>query len=415
MSQPPSHEPPHGARQPRQVQQPLAGPPQTPSPGEPARGYPQQYPGAPAPASSGPITGKTGILATAVAVVMLVGTGAWYVVSDSGGDPKQPVAGLSDDTGGGRQTGDGLNTGRKPGEAKVAWLQKNEADLTRAGDEISGPWFVGDTVITALYRSVSGYAVADGKEKWSVDLPADICATPNSTTSDGKIVIGVKSSNSDRADCSVLQMVDLNTGKAGWKTTIKKDGIGDMLSDVGLAISGNTVTAGRTSNFNAYQVSDGKELFGTPKGSCKTFALAGGPKLIAAANCGTDDVKNPQHQVLELDRVSGKAKMTYQPPRGWEVEKVYSVDPLVVRLGLGDKSKKQHAIASISESGKLLFSQMIPPKDEILVASCGNTFDVFDTRLEGCSGVVADANTFYMATKSKGEYGSAPHKQGHCF
>ncbi|MGA5001009.1 PQQ-binding-like beta-propeller repeat protein [Streptomyces arboris] len=262
-------------------------------------------------------------------------------------------------------------------------------------------------MITALHRSVSGYAVADGRTKWSVDLPADICATPNSTTSDGKIVIGVKSRTSDRADCSVLQMVDLNTGKAGWKTTIKKSGTGDMLSDIGLTISGNTVIAGRTSNFNAYQVSDGKELFGTPAESCKIFAFAGGPKLIAAANCSTDDVKNPQHQVLELDRVSGKAKMTYQPPRGWKVEKVYSVDPLIVRLGLGDMSKKQHAIAAISKSGKLL-SQMIPSKDDVLVASCGNTFALFDTRLEGCSGVVADANTFYMATKPKGEYGSAP-------
>ncbi|MGA5474409.1 hypothetical protein ACPCUK_37375, partial [Streptomyces arboris] len=228
-----------------------------------------------------------------------------------------------------------------------------------------------------------------------------------STTSDGKIVIGVKSRTSDRADCSVLQMVDLNTGKAGWKTTIKKNGTGDMLSDIGLTISGNTVIAGPTSNFNAYQVSDGKELFGTPAESCKIFAFAGGPKLIAAANCSTDDVKNPQHQVLELDRVSGKAKMTYQPPRGWKVEKVYSVDPLIVRLGLGDMSKKQHAIAAISKSGKLL-SQMIPSTDDVLVASCGNTFALFDTRLEGCSGVVADANTFYMATKPKGEYGSAP-------
>ncbi|MGA5474335.1 hypothetical protein ACPCUK_36965, partial [Streptomyces arboris] len=124
MSQPPSQEPqqegfkapqdpPHGTLQPPQVHQSPAGPPQTPPPGEPAYGYPQQqYPGAPAPAGSGPIKGKTGILATAVAVVLLVGTGAWYVVSDSGDAPKKPVAGPSDDTGG-RQAGDDLNTGRK--------------------------------------------------------------------------------------------------------------------------------------------------------------------------------------------------------------------------------------------------------------------------------------------------------------
>ncbi|MBT2426719.1 PQQ-binding-like beta-propeller repeat protein [Streptomyces sp. ISL-112] len=409
---------PYG-QQPGPYGQPAPGPYGQPT--QPGYGYPQQqYPGVPAPGGSGgsggPFKGKTGVLAAAaVAVVLLVGAGAWYVVSDSGDDPKKPVAGPSEDakgseapsaspsvdegdgTGGGRETDDDLNAGRKPGEAKVAWLQKNEVDLPRNGGEIRGPWFVGDTVVTALYRGISGYSVADGKKKWTVALPADICATPNTTSPDGKIVIGIQNGTTDRSTCSVMQMIDLNTGKAGWKSEVKKSGAFDLISDIGLAISGNTVTAGRTSYSSAYRVSDGKQLFGTPTGNCRTFAFAGGPKLIAAANCRNDDVDNPQHQLQELDPVTGKAKWTYQPPRGWEIKKTYSVSPLVVSLE--NKKKKQWSVAAFTDNGKLR-SQMSPAKGDLVTANCGGLLSIFGQQLEGCSGVAADASTLYMATKT---------------
>ncbi|MBT2379667.1 hypothetical protein AMK21_18310 [Streptomyces sp. CB00316] len=410
---------PYGQPGPGGYGQPAPGPYGQPT--QPGYGYPQQqYPGVPAPGGSGgsggPFKGKTGVLAAAaVAVVLLVGAGAWYVVSDSGDDPKKPVAGPSEDakgseapsaspsvdegdgTGGGRETDDDLNAGRKPGEAKVAWLQKNEVDLPRNGGEIRGPWFVGDTVVTALYRGISGYSVADGKKKWTVALPADICATPNTTSPDGKIVIGIQNGTTDRSTCSVMQMIDLNTGKAGWKSEVKKSGAFDLISDIGLAISGNTVTAGRTSYSSAYRVSDGKQLFGTPTGNCRTFAFAGGPKLIAAANCRNDDVDNPQHQLQELDPVTGKAKWTYQPPRGWEIKKTYSVSPLVVSLE--NKKKKQWSVAAFTDNGKLR-SQMSPAKGDLVTANCGGLLSIFGQQLEGCSGVAADASTLYMATKT---------------
>lgn len=413
---------PYGQQPPGPYGQPAPGPYGQPT--QPGYGYPQQqYPGAPAPGGpggpgrpgGGPFKGRTGILAAAaVAVVLLVGAGAWYVVSDSGDDPKKPVAGPSNDpkapeepsespsvdegdgTGGGREGNDDLNAGRKAGEAKVAWLQKNDVDLPRNGAEIRGPWFVGDTIVRAMYRGISGYSVADGKKKWTVALPADICATPNTVSPDGKIVIGVENGTTDRSTCSVMQMVDLNTGKAGWKSEVKKSGAFDLISDISLAISGDTVTAGRTSYSSAYRVSDGKELFGTPTGNCKTFAFAGGPKLIAAANCRNGDADNPQHQLQELDPVTGKAKWTYQPPRGWEIKKTYSVSPLVVSLE--NKKKKQWSVAAFTDNGKLR-SQLSPAKGDLVVADCGGTFAIFGQKLEGCTGVAADANTFYMATK----------------
>ncbi|MGC5410464.1 PQQ-binding-like beta-propeller repeat protein, partial [Streptomyces sp. DT225] len=100
----------------------------------------------------------------------------------------------------------------------------------------------------------------------------------------------------DKADCSALQQIDLDTGKAGWKKEVKKSGLFDMMSDLSMAISGDTVTAGRTGTSNAYRVSDGKEVFGKRGGNCEPFAFAGGPKLIAAVNCRTDDIENPQQE-----------------------------------------------------------------------------------------------------------------------
>ncbi|MFI7289663.1 PQQ-binding-like beta-propeller repeat protein [Streptomyces anulatus] len=407
---------PYGQQAPGPYGQQAPGPyGQQPQPGY---GYPtQQHPGAPAPGGPGSGAGgflknKTGIVvAAALAVVLVAGAGTWFLVSDGGDDPKKPVAGTSDDpkppsesptvdegdgNGDGREGNDDLNAGRKPGEAKVAWLQKNDVDLPRNGASVEGPWFTGDLVVKAMYRGVSGYSVVDGKQKWTLELPADVCATPNAATADGKLVIGVKDGTTDRAKCSVLQMIDLNTGKAGWKKTIKKNGTWDFLSDIGLAISGDTVTVGRTGNANAYRVSDGKELFGNPEGNCKPFAFAGGAKLVAAASCRTDDVKNPQHQVQELDPVTGKAKWTYQPKRGWEVSKVYSVSPLVVRFD--NEAKKQYAIAALTESGKLR-SQLAPAPSDKLTVDCGGSFAIFGEKLEGCSGVAADANTFYIATE----------------
>ncbi|MFC5912380.1 PQQ-binding-like beta-propeller repeat protein [Streptomyces pulveraceus] len=381
-------------------------------PAQPGYGYPQQqYPGAPAPVGpggGGPSKRKPAIIIGAAAAALLVIGGGIYVATSGGGDEK-PVAkesgdakpstspsvneGNGDGDGEGRGTGDDLNAGRKAGEAKVLWLQKNDIDLPRNGADVYGPWVSGDTVVKAMYRSVSGYSVADGKQKWTLKLPADLCAAPSQPTTDGKIVIGVKNGTTDKADCADLQMVDLTTGKAGWKKPIKQNGTWDFLSDISLAISGDTVTVGRTGNSNAYRVSDGKELFGKPSGNCQPFAFAGGPKLIAASSCRTSDTDNPQHQLQELDPVSGKPRWTYQPKRGWEIDRVYSVNPLVVSL----KKDKEWSILALKQNGTLR-SGIVSDKGDKFAPDCGSAFAIFGKSLEGCTGVAADANTFYMAT-----------------
>ncbi|MFF9349517.1 PQQ-binding-like beta-propeller repeat protein [Streptomyces sp. NPDC014734] len=383
-------------------------------PAQPGYGYPQQYPGAPLPDGPGGGGGAKRkpavIIGAAAAALLVVGTGVFFAVNP-GDDDKKPVAGKSEDVkpsgsasvdqgggdGDGRDVDEDLNVGRREGEAKVLWLMKNDVDLPRNGSDVYGPWIVGDMIVKGMYRGISGYSATDGKPKWNVQLPADLCAAPAQTTTDGKIVVGVKNGTTSKADCSDLQMIDLKTGKAGWKKSITKNGIWDLMSDISLAISGDTVTVGRTGNSNAFRVSDGKELFGKQPGNCQPFAFAGGTKLIAASNCRTNDVENPQQQIQELDPVSGKPRWTYQPKRGWEIDRVYSVSPLVVSL----KKEKEWSILSLRENGTLR-SGLNSDKDDKFAPDCGSTFAVFGKSLDGCTGVAADANTFYMATASDG-------------
>ncbi|MFF1646325.1 PQQ-binding-like beta-propeller repeat protein [Streptomyces sp. NPDC058240] len=380
---------------------------------QPGYGYPQQqYPGAPAPVGpggGGSSKRKPAIIIGAAAAALLVIGGGIFVATSGGDDDKKPIAKESGDAepstspsvnkgngngdGEGRGAADDLNAGRKSGEAKVLWLQKNDIDLPRNGADVYGPWVIGDTIVKGMYRSVSGYSVADGKQKWTLKLPADLCAAPSQPAADGKIVIGVKNGTTDKADCADLQMIDLNTGKAGWKKAIKQNGTWDFLSDISLAISGDTVTVGRTGNSNAYRVSDGKELFGKPSGICQPFAFAGGSKLIAASSCRTADTNNPQHQLQELDPVTGKPRWTYRPKRGWEIDRVYSVNPLVVSL----KKDKQWSILSLKQNGSFR-SGIVSDKGDRFAPDCGSAFAIFGKSLDGCTGVAADANTFYMST-----------------
>ncbi|MYQ77459.1 MULTISPECIES: PQQ-binding-like beta-propeller repeat protein [unclassified Streptomyces] len=417
---------PYGQPQPGPYTQQQPGPYGQPQPGpygqQPQAGYgfpPQQHPGAPVPpgpngsGGGNPFKGKPAvIIGAAFAALLVIGGGVYFATSGGDGDDDKPVAKKSeqvtkpsvsptvdqgDGNGTGREEDDDLNSGRKDGEAKVLWLQKNDIDLPRNGATVYGPWIVGDTIVKGMYRTVSGYSVADGKQKWTLKLPADICSAPEQTTTDGKIVIAIKNGTTDKADCSALQQIDLNTGKAGWKKEVKKSGLFDMMSDLSMAISGDTVTAGRTGTGNGYRVSDGKEVFGKRGGNCEPFAFAGGAKLIAAVNCRTNDFDNPQNEIEEIDPNTGKAKWTYKPALGWEVDKVYSVSPLIVSLTKGDSDDKKWSVIALRENGSLR-SQIQSDKGDKFSPQCGGGFSIFGQQLQDCTGVAADANTFYMST-----------------
>ncbi|MGW8953355.1 outer membrane protein assembly factor BamB family protein [Streptomyces sp. NPDC055709] len=382
-------------------------------------GYPTQpqYPGAPTPPPQGGGSGNffkgrpAAIIGAAVAALLVIGGGTWFAVSggDDGTKPDakqtsgpKPSGSESVDQGDGSGTGGGkevddLNAGRKDGESKVLWLTKNDIDLPRNGSEVYGPWFAGDVVVKGMYKELSGFSATDGSKKWTLPLPGELCAAPVRGTDDGKLVIGFKDGTSDKAKCTQMQLVDLKTGKAGWKKEITEKGAFDLLSDITLAISGDTVTAARTGNGEAFRISDGKPLFGKLPGNCQPQAFAGGPKLIAAETCRTSSYDKRQEQLQELDPTTGKAKWTYKLPANWEVDKVYSVSPLVVSLSQRDQ--KKWSVIALNDNGTL--RSQIDGGTDRFQPRCGGGFVVFSQILEGCVGVAADANTFYMATEPK--------------
>ncbi len=380
---------------------------------QPGYGYPTQpqYPGAPTPPGGGGFfKGKPGVvIGAAVAALLVIGGGTWFALSGDDKDDKQknvsksedpkPTGSESVDQGDGNGTGgeenEDLNAGRKPGEAKVLFLTKNDVDLPRNGAETFGPWVAGDTVVKAMYKEVVGYSATDGKKKWTLPLEAEVCSAPAQTSTDGKIVIGVNDGLTEKAKCLNLQMIDLKTGKAGWKKTIPKGTGFAALSDFTLSISGNTLAAGGSGKSYGFSMADGKQLFQGPTSGCKPFAFAGGPKLLAASSCPTSDYNKPKNQLSEVNPTTGKPKWTYNAPVGWEIDKVYSASPVVVSIT--QREPKKRAIIALKDNGTIR-SQIDGGKDKYQ-PRCGGAFVVFGQNLEGCTGVAADANTFYMGTE----------------
>ncbi|MDJ0460490.1 PQQ-binding-like beta-propeller repeat protein [Streptomyces sp. H27-C3] len=400
-------------QQPGPYGQPQTGPYGQPQQPGPYGGYPtqQQHPGAPAPGGGGGsfFKGKpAAIIGGALAAVLLIGVGVYFAVGDDGDGDKKPIAQESqkkddkptgepsadegDGEGTGRETNDDLNAGRQPGEAKVLWLKTNEVDMPRGSHAAYGPWFTGDVVVQALYKTVTAFDVNTGKKKWEVPFENELCAAPRNATTSGKLVVGVKDGKTDKAKCNQLRLVDLVAGKAGWKTEVKKENLFDGSSSMELAISGDTVTASRWGVSSAYRIADGAKAFGDLKvNGCGADSFAGGGKLIAVDSCGTD---GKAQQVREVNSATGAGKWTFPVPKGWQVKRVYSVDPVV--LYLTNEEKKAWNVTTLKADGSVR-SQL--DTKESIQPQCG--WAIIDDNLQGCLGTVADANTLYLPTEEE--------------
>ncbi|MCX4518865.1 PQQ-like beta-propeller repeat protein [Streptomyces anulatus] len=380
-------------------------------PSQPPYGYPQPptvpygHPGSP-PSSppDGPGGGRSrgrvaALVAAVLAGVLVIGTGVWFTVGGDADDGK-PVA---KESGASKKPGpevtpaegaDELNKGRKDGEAKVRWVEKNGVDLPQGGARVYGPWVTGDIVAKAMYRTASGHSAEDGTRKWSLRLPADVCAAPTLPSPDGKVVIALRADTSDGAPCDRLQMIDLTTGKAGWTATVERTGMQDGLSHIVMAINGDVVTVGRTTLTDAYRISDGKHLWGTLPGTCQPYGLTSGDIALAAVDCrkrpSDDDVGD--EEVRRIDPATGRTVWTYKVKKGWKVDRFYSVDPPVVSLRQGELNEKW-AIALLNPDGTYR-AQPVPGKESFEVR-CGEPGE----NLDDCIGAAADSDTLYLATK----------------
>ncbi|MEU5158638.1 PQQ-binding-like beta-propeller repeat protein [Streptomyces sp. NPDC020875] len=356
------------------------------------------------------------LVAASVAALLVVGGGTYALLGDDDGDggEKKPVAGASatpepsasepsagPGRGSGIENGDrenggkDLNAGRAPGDARALFLTKNDVDLPRNGATVFGPWVSGDTVVKAMYKQVVGYSASDGRKKWTLPLEQELCSATPRPSASGAIVVGVKDGAGDGARCRDLRLVDLATGKVGWKSAIPAERGFLALSDHTLTISGDTLAAGATGVSYGFSMRTGKQIFAGPRSGCRPFAYAGGPKLLAAVSCPTSDYKKPKHQLQQVDPATGKARWTFAVPAGWEIDKVYSTAPVVVSLI--QREPKKWTVVALKDDGKVR-SQIAGGKDRFRVG-CGGSLVIFGQNLEGCTGVAADASTLYMATE----------------
>ncbi|MCI4081930.1 PQQ-binding-like beta-propeller repeat protein [Streptomyces sp. MMS21 TC-5] len=388
------------AQQPAHGQQPYPQQPPT-VPAYPAHGLQP-----PAPGSSGmpPKKKLTLLVAAAVASLLVLGGVGYVAFGGDDGDPKEPVAQESGDAkpsgspsvdkgdgsgpGGNQQTD--LNAGRKQGEDKVLWLKTTKIDGPGAGVVTKGQWVVGDTVAKTVGKTIKGYAVADGKEKWTITFPAEICGMTRRTTDDGKTVVMYADSPSATANCNQIRMVDLKTGKEGWSKEVAKESAFDMFIDPSLAMTGDVVTVNRLTRATAFKISTGEKIFGSPAEGCVPGAYAaGGGKLIGIATCNDPDMTV---EVQDADPATGKKTWTYRLPKGWKVSRVYAVDPIV--LHLTNASTKENSIVVLGPDGK---QRTTLSGEGNFSTECSASHD--DT-LQGCATAVVDAGTLYLPTKA---------------
>ncbi|MFJ2596194.1 outer membrane protein assembly factor BamB family protein [Streptomyces erythrochromogenes] len=366
----------------------------------PAHGLQPPAPGAP---GMPPKKKPTLLIAASVAAVLVLGSVGYLAFGTGDEDPEQPVAQESGDAkpsgspsvdigdgsgpGGNQQTD--LNAGRKQGEDKVLWLKTTKIDGPGAGVATHGQWVVGDTVAKTVGKTIKGYAVADGKEKWTITLPADICGITKRTTDDGKTVVMYADGSSETAHCNQLKMIDLKAGKEGWTKEVAKESAFDVFLDPSLSMIGDTVTVNRLTRATAFRVSDGEKLFASPAEGCVPGAYAAGSgKMIGVATCFD---KDSTVEVQDADPVTGKKTWTYRLPKGWKVARVYGLDPIV--LHLANTSTKENSIVVLGPDGK---QRTTLSGEGSFSPECSESHD---DSLQGCATAVVDAGTLYLPTK----------------
>ncbi|WP_329101242.1 outer membrane protein assembly factor BamB family protein [Streptomyces sp. NBC_01439] len=417
LPQPPNQPPaPSGyGHLPGPPQQGYGFPPQGENPYAQQPAYPpqpptvaQQRPAGPGgPGSgSGPASSKKNkpivLVAAAVAAALVLGGVGYAAFSGDDGDPEpvaqqpadaEPSGSPSVDKGDGKGDHEDLkadfNAGRKQGEDKVLWLKTIKVNGPGAGVFSKGHWIFGDTIAKPVGKTITGYAVADGKEKWTINFPGQICGTTNGkTTDDGKAVFMYRNGDSDDADCNQIQMIDLKAGKAGWSKQVSKESTFDVFLDAELALTGDTVTVNRLTRATAFRVSTGDQLFASPAEGCIPGRYAAGSgKLLGIATCFDADATV---EIQDADPVTGKKNWTHRLPKGWRVNRVYSLDPIV--LHIEDESTNERPIVVLGPDGQKRATLSAEGKFSIHCSSA------HDDTLQGCATAVADAGTLYLPT-----------------
>ncbi|WP_228982972.1 PQQ-like beta-propeller repeat protein [Streptomyces sp. DH12] len=436
--QPP--QPPHGPQPPAGPPAPPAGqpggyghpaqPPTQPSgpmPGQaagqpPAYGYPTApmhqaapqpgmpgmpgMPGAPAGQGRGKLSASMKIvIAAAVAVVLIVGTGLWYA-SSRGDEP----ATANGDTAGATTGGGGEDGGAKaPGgggkekppantQAKVAF--QIPAPVVTDTTTTKGSWLTEKTYVKSGVNEVVGYDPLKGTKLWTVPLPGEICAASRHVK-DGRAALVFQPSKPTAQlkypPCSEVGVIDLDAGKLAWTKTVEGGTGGDRKARwEEVTIGANTVAAGGTDGGAAWDLATGKEYWRPQPNAegCKDLGYGGGEGLVAVRQCG--DSGNKHVLVQNLAPTTGAPISTYKMPAGVEYAAVVSTKPLVAAADVGRTAGDGSGISdffSIDETtGKL--------KVKIAADASRYAGKCRSTNVEECEKLVVGNNRLYLPTEN---------------
>ncbi|MFI0372378.1 PQQ-binding-like beta-propeller repeat protein [Actinomadura sp. 1N219] len=204
------------------------------------------------------------------------------------------------------------------------WLDAKAAPLQPHGPT---GWPSGDVFAIAAGRQVTGYGIADGKKRWTVPLPGDICATSTQMAS-GRVAV-LHGGGGDK--CDRVQVVDVQHGKAVWQRPLPRwDSSGTKATQVVIA-NGAVAVQRQNEGINAFRLRDGKPLWQRIGlfGGCLYSAVGGGQALVAEQKCGG----GASGAVQLLGAADGRPRWTRPLGDGIGVTGIFSTNPVVVGIG----------------------------------------------------------------------------------
>lgn len=427
--QPSAYGYPTAPQQPQQPQQYGGYPQQPQQPVPPPYGYPtqpqqpQQYGGyaqpAPPPASGGgkKLSAQLQIvIAAAVAVVLIIGVGIWYANSGGGdgGNEAKGSGGSSQGTGGGSTGGNGLGGGGKEKvpastQAKMAYTvaEPKVQDLT----DVSGSWLTDKAFVKPGVNSLVAYDLDKGTVQWTLPLTGQVCGASRHVTADNRTAILFEAAKRTAPrfyqNCTEVGVVDLNTGKLLWSTSVTGGTAGDSKARFSeVTLSGTTVAAGGTDGGAAFDLANGNPRW-KPQANdqnCYDLGYGGGEGLVAVRKCGSYD--NPSVLIQNLNPTTGAPVSQYKMPPGVKYASVVSTKPLVVAADVGDTAGDGSGISdffSIDEKTGKLKAKITADADQY-AARCRST------KVEACSQALVGNGRLYVPTEehegSTGDFGS---------
>ncbi|MGW4850424.1 outer membrane protein assembly factor BamB family protein [Streptomyces sp. NPDC004288] len=461
-AQPPA-QPEPGYGYPQQLEPGYGYPQQPPAQPEPGYGYPQQppaqpgqgygqppqqpygYPGAPPqqqppygyptqpqqpqygyqqPVATPPATGRGKlsaqlqiVIAAAVAVVLIIGAGIWYANSggDGGDDQAKGSGGTSQGstTGGGATGGNGLGGGGKekaPADTKSTMTFQVPVPKVADVTDVSGSWITDKAFVKPGVNSVVGYDLDKGTVLWTLPLTGQVCGASRHVTADNKVPILFEATKRVAPryyqPCTEVGVVDLNTGKLLWSTSVTGGSAGDQKARFSeVTLSGATVAAGGTDGGAAFDLANGNPRW-KPQANdqnCYDMGYGGGEGLVAVRKCGSYD--SPSLLIQNLNPTTGAPLSQYKMPAGAKYASVVSTKPLVVAADVGETAGDGSGISdyfSLDEKTGKLKAKITADADQY-GGRCRAT------EVESCTQVLVGNGRLYVPTEehegSTGEYG----------